>query len=51
MSHVLRRLREQLDDPVLVKSASGMVPTARAQALLEPTVAVLREIEKIVQNS
>jgi DNA-binding transcriptional LysR family regulator len=49
MSHVLRRLREQLEDPVLVKSASGMVPTARAQALLEPTVAVLREIEKIVQ--
>jgi DNA-binding transcriptional LysR family regulator len=49
MSHVLRRLREQLDDPVLVKSASGMVPTARAQALLEPTVAVLREIEKIFQ--
>ena len=49
MSHVLRRLREQLDDPVLVKSASGMVPTARAQALLAPTVAVLREIEKIIQ--
>ena len=49
MSHVLRRLREQLDDPVLVKSASGMVPTARARALLEPTVAVLGEIEKIFQ--
>lgn len=49
MSHVLRRLRDQLDDPVLVKSASGMVPTARAQALLEPTVTVLQEIEKIVQ--
>lgn len=49
MSHVLRRLRDQLDDPVLVKSASGMVPTARAQALLGPTVTVLQEIEKIVQ--
>jgi DNA-binding transcriptional LysR family regulator len=49
MSHVLRRLRDQLDDPVLVKSASGMFPTARAQALLEPTISVLREIEKIVQ--
>lgn len=50
MSHVLSRLRGQLDDPILVKSASGMVPTARALALLEPTVAVLREIEKIVQS-
>ncbi len=50
MSHVLRRLRNQLDDPILVKSASGMVPTARALALLEPTVAVLREIERIVES-
>ncbi len=49
MSHVLRRLRSQLDDPILVKSVSGMVPTARALALLEPTVAVIREIERIVQ--
>ncbi|MGD9539788.1 LysR family transcriptional regulator [Methylocystis sp.] len=51
MSHVLSRLRSQLDDPILVKSASGMVPTARALALLEPTVAVLREIERIVESS
>ena len=50
MSHVLSRLRNQLDDPILVKSASGMVPTARALALLEPTVAVLREIERIVES-
>lgn len=49
MSHVLNRLRNQLDDPILVKSASGMVPTARALALLEPTAAVLREIERIVE--
>jgi DNA-binding transcriptional LysR family regulator len=50
MSHVLSKLRSQLDDPILVKSASGMVPTARALALLAPTVAVLREIERIVQS-
>jgi len=49
MSHVLRKLRSQLDDPILVKSSSGMVPTARALALLDPTVAVLRVIERIVQ--
>lgn len=49
MSHVLRRLRDQLDDPVLVKSPSGMIPTPRALALLEPTVAVLREIERLIE--
>lgn len=49
MSHVLRRLRDQLDDPILVKTASGMIPTPRAQELLEPTIAVLREIERIIQ--
>lgn len=50
MSHILRKLRTQLDDPILVKTATGMAPTLRAQALLEPTVAVLREIERIVQT-
>jgi DNA-binding transcriptional LysR family regulator len=49
MSHILRRLRCQLDDPILVKSNAGMEPTARALALLEPTAAVLREIERIVE--
>jgi DNA-binding transcriptional LysR family regulator len=49
MSHVLRRLRNQLDDPILVKSKEGLAPTARALALLKPTVAVLREIERIVE--
>lgn len=49
MSHVLRRLRCQLDDPILVKSNAGMEPTPRALALLEPTAAVLREIERIVE--
>ena len=29
MSHVLRRLRDQLDDPILVKTAAGMIPTPR----------------------
>lgn len=49
MSHVLRRLRSHLDDPILVKTNMGMAPTARALALLKPTAAVLREIERIVE--
>lgn len=49
MSHVLRKLRSQLDDPILVKSKAGMEPTARALALLEPTAAVLRDVERIIE--
>ena len=33
MSHALARLREQLDDPVLVRAGRSMVPTPRADAL------------------
>jgi DNA-binding transcriptional LysR family regulator len=38
MSRALARLRELLDDPVLVKTPGGLTPTARAKALL-PQVA------------
>lgn len=37
VSHALGRLREQLDDPVLVRAGRGMVKTARAKRL-EPEV-------------
>ncbi len=50
MSHVLQRLRRQLDDPVLVKTAAGMTPTPRAQALWEPIKAVLRDVERLVRT-
>lgn len=49
MSHVLHRLRQQLDDPVLVRTNSGMKPTERALALVEPVRAILREVERVVQ--
>ena len=39
MSRALARLRDLLDDPILVKAAGGLAPTARAQALL-PLIAV-----------
>jgi DNA-binding transcriptional LysR family regulator len=39
MSRALARLRALLDDPILVKTASGLAPSARAQALL-PQLAV-----------
>jgi DNA-binding transcriptional LysR family regulator len=48
MSHMLNRLRRLLDDPLFVRGAKGMVPTARALELVEPVRNVLRDIEGIV---
>ena len=50
MSHILQRLRNQLNDPVLVKTTAGMKPTLRALALLQPIKAVLKEVEQILQS-
>lgn len=49
MSHILHRLRQQLDDPILVKTPSGMKPTERALALIDPVRAVLSETERLIQ--
>jgi DNA-binding transcriptional LysR family regulator len=45
MSHSLNRLRQTLDDPILVRTTNGMKPTARAQELIEPIRKALLEIE------
>ena len=50
MSHVLCKLRRQLDDPILVKTSAGMIPTARARALLEPIRTVLKEVAHIIRT-
>lgn len=47
MSHVLHRLRQQLDDPVLVKTTHGMQPTERALSLVDPVRKILRELEAL----
>jgi hypothetical protein len=49
MSHVLQRLRQQLEDPLLVKTPTGMVPTARALALVDPVAALLKEVEGLIK--
>lgn len=49
MSHILHRLRQQLDDPILVKTPSGMKPTERALTLIEPVRALLAETERLIQ--
>lgn len=49
MSHVLHRLRQQLDDPLLIKTPSGMKPTPRALALIDPVKEVLKEVEHLIR--
>ncbi|MEZ4237474.1 MAG: LysR family transcriptional regulator, partial [Myxococcota bacterium] len=41
VSHALRRLRAELDDPLLVRAGGGMALTARAEALQVPLRAAL----------
>jgi len=45
MSNVLNRLRDGLGDPVLVRTAAGMIPTPRALELIEPVRQGLRRLE------
>lgn len=46
-SRMLERLREELGDPLLIKSALKMLPTRRAQELRPMLESVLRQIEAI----
>jgi len=48
-SALLARLRELFGDPLLLRSARGMLPTQRALELLGPVRNVLDEIDAIVQ--
>ncbi|UTW04362.1 LysR family transcriptional regulator [Amphritea atlantica] len=45
MSHALNRLRQQLDDPLLVRSGNGLKPTPRAIAMLPEIRQAIRMIE------
>ena len=50
VSHALSRLRRQLNDPLLVKTASGMTPSPLALALIEDVRPVLRRISRSVSE-
>lgn len=51
VSASLARLRVLLDDPLLVRGAGGMVPTARARQLSEPLRQIMKAAEEIVSTS
>jgi DNA-binding transcriptional LysR family regulator len=46
MSHTLRRLREQLGDPLLVRGANGLLPTPRGLELATRLRQALAELEQ-----
>lgn len=50
MSRVLARLRDQFDDPLLVRGPRGMMLTPRAEALRGPLRSWLREGESLIRD-
>lgn len=50
MSNALGRLRRVVQDDLLVRTASGMELTAKADALREPLRLVLRQIERVFEG-
>ncbi len=50
ISAALRRLRDIIGDPLLVRGKSGLVPTELGASLLEPARTALREIDRITRQ-
>lgn len=50
MSATLRRLREAFDDPLFVRSASGLVPTERAEEAVQQAREILMRMEALEQS-
>ncbi len=50
MSHKLRHLRAHFDDPLLVASSGGLVPTERAEALAGPLSLALAELSSAIRQ-
>ncbi len=48
MSHSLKRLRELLHDPLLIKTAGGMEPTPRAMQLHGPIKSILAQLDDLI---
>lgn len=46
MSHALNRLRQQLEDPILVRSGKGLQPTPRAQEMLSQIRHIISLLEQ-----
>src|ERR1700722_7741994 len=50
LSHALKRLRLALDDELFIRTAQGMVPTARAKLLAGPVREALHSLEAAIDD-
>ncbi len=50
MSNGLKRLRALFNDPILVRTSDGMVPTERSRALAPAIRKILLQLEETLQN-
>lgn len=50
MSNALARLRRTFDDPLLIRTAEGMVPTPAAQALVIPVRQALTQLREALEE-
>jgi DNA-binding transcriptional LysR family regulator len=50
MSHALRRLRDALRDPVLVREGRAMLPTPRAERMRQPLQRLLADAQRILRD-
>ncbi len=51
MSHALSRLRDLFEDPILVRTSRGMLPTPRAEELETPLRNALEQIRNTIRHS
>jgi LysR family transcriptional regulator, transcriptional activator for leuABCD operon len=49
VSNSMARLRKQLDDQLFVRSGNGVVPTSRAEAMIEPVRSALATIRQSIE--
>jgi DNA-binding transcriptional LysR family regulator len=47
MSHTLAKLRQQFDDPLLVRTSSGFEPTPKALDLIDPVREAIRQVNRL----
>src|SRR5262245_64608035 len=50
VSNALARLRAALDDPLLIRSGRGVVPTPRAKALAPAIARALRDLDQAISG-
>ncbi len=51
MSHTLAKLRQQFDDPLLVRTSTGFEPTPKALELVDPVREAIRQVSRLFTES